>query len=499
MTTIVLILIPLLILFFGVMYIASRYKRCPSNMILVVYGKVAGKKSAQCIHGGGAFVLPLIQDYQYLSLEPIVTNIDLKGALSKNNIRVSVPSTFTYAVSTNEAFMENAAKRLLGLSRKDIDSQARDIIFGQLRLVVASMEIEEINSDREKFLELISKYVDTELNKVGLEIINVNIEDIKDESGYIVAIGQKAAAEAIQKANIDVAVQEKQGAIGVQTASKEREVQVAQQMSEAQIGKKEADKNQRVQTATLETEAEVGEAEAERTMRIKKASFEAEAVEGENTSKIQIADYNAKLAVKEAESLQKGEVAKAQADTAILRAEAEEETARLEKEQVVPQKIEKEKIEIQAEAEAEQTRRIAKGQADAILAQAKAQAEGIKVKLLAEAEGNKAILEAKAEGYKQLVAACGANSQVATTLLMIEKVENVAKCQAEAISNIKFDQITVWDSGGSTSGFINNLITSLPALHDVTKMAGIKLPDYLGTVGEDKETKQEEINPSSVE
>ncbi|MCA9296854.1 MAG: hypothetical protein KC983_10055, partial [Phycisphaerales bacterium] len=80
---------------FGVLFIATRYKRCPSNRILVVYGKVSGAKAARCHHGGGTFVLPLIQDYEYLSLDPLVIDIPLEGALSLNNIRVNVPSTFT--------------------------------------------------------------------------------------------------------------------------------------------------------------------------------------------------------------------------------------------------------------------------------------------------------------------------------------------------------------------------------------------------------------------
>ncbi|MCA8941666.1 MAG: flotillin family protein, partial [Planctomycetes bacterium] len=184
-----------LILFSFVIVLVKRYKRCPSNRILVIYGKVREGRSARCLHGGGAFVWPLIQDYGYLSLDPMQIEIPLRGALSMENIRVNVPSVFTVAISTQSAVMQNAAERLLGLESREITKQAEDIIFGQLRQVIASMAIEDINRDRDKFLESIHQSLAPELEKIGLVLINVNITDITDESGYIEAIGRKAASE----------------------------------------------------------------------------------------------------------------------------------------------------------------------------------------------------------------------------------------------------------------------------------------------------------------
>jgi hypothetical protein len=168
-----------------ILFLASRYKRCPSDKILVIYGKVGEGQSSNCIHGGGTLVWPLIQDYEYLSLTPLTINIDLKGALSMQNIRINVPSTFTVGISTSTSIMNNAAERLLGLPSAHIEDMAREIIFGQLRLTVASLTIEQINQDRESFLDSIRKNVEPELNKIGLYLINVNITDITDTSDYI--------------------------------------------------------------------------------------------------------------------------------------------------------------------------------------------------------------------------------------------------------------------------------------------------------------------------
>ncbi len=447
------------ILLGAITFAASRYKRCPSNKVIVVYGKIAGSATARCVHGGGVFVWPLIQDYGVLSLEPMTTDIDLRGALSKGNIRVAVPATFTFAVSTNPKLMQNAAERLLNSTKQTIISMASDIILGQLRLVIATLSIEEINQDREKFLEQINLNVDAELNKLGLSVINVNIRDITDESGYIDAIGKRAAAEAINKAKVEVAQQEKMGSIGEADQNREKEVQVANQVAQTNIGQANAEKEKRVQTANLE----------------------AMAVEGENISKANIADYNATLAVKQAEALKLGEVAKANAQRDILIAQKEQEEARLKKEELVEQEVEKLKIQVEADAEAERLRRIAQGEADAI-----------KAKYFAEAQGVKAVLEAKAEGYQKLVKISNNKPEIATSFLMIEKIEDIVSKQVEAIKNIKFDKITVWDGGAGSSGgsttanFMKDLIKALPAMHDLAGQAGIELPSILGKVGQEE-------------
>ena len=436
-------------------FVANQYKRCPSNKIIVVYGKTGGARTAKCVHGGGTFIIPLIQDYGVLSLEPMTTDIDLKGALSKGNIRVAVPSTFTFGISTDERIMINAAERLLGLSRAEVITQASDIILGQLRLAIATLSIEEINQDREKFLEQINANVNTELKKIGLEIINVNIKDITDESGYIDAIGRKAAAEAINKAKVEVAQQEKLGAVGEAEANKEKEVQVAQQTAMTEIGKTNASKEQRIKTADLE----------------------AQAVEGENIAKANIAEYNATLSVKQADAFREGEVAKANAQRDVLLAQKEQEEAKLKKEELARQEVEKLKIQVEADAEAERLRRVANGQADAI-----------KAKYFAEAEGVKAVLEAKAAGYADLVRISNNRPEIATSFLMIEKIQDIVAKQVEAIKNIKFDKITVWDggagsaNGSTTANFMRDLIKSLPAMHDLANQAGIELPSVLGKV-----------------
>ena len=483
-------------------FLASRYKRCPSDKILVVYGKVGQGQSARCIHGGGALIWPLIQDYAYMDLTPMTISIPLQKALSLQNIRINVPSTFTVGVSTEQGIMNNAAERLLNLKQDEIEEMAKEIIFGQLRLTVASLTIEQINQDRESFLESIRKNVAPELNKIGLYLINVNITDITDESDYIGSIGKKAAAEAINQAKIDVADQEKFGAIGEAEATREKEIKVAENLAEADKGKKKAEADRRIFVQQQETAATIGETEAEREKEIKVAEnlaqadkgkkkaeadkrvyiqkMEAEAVSGENAAKADIADAEAQLAIKQANALKLGEVAKREAEVEIQIAQYRAEEERLKAVEVVQQEIEKRKVEIAAEAEAERTRREARGNADAILMKYKAEAEGIRQ-----------VLESKASGYSDLVRSCNGDAKSAATLLMIEKLEQLVTMQVEAIKNLKIDKITVWDSangdkgGSSTANFLSGLLKSLPPLHDIAEMAGLELPKFLGQMKEE--------------
>jgi len=491
--------------FLTFVFMASRYKRCPSDKVLVIFGRVEKGRSSKTMHGGGAFVWPLIQDYTYLSLTPITISIPLENALSLQNIRINVPSTFTVGVSTAPEIMSNAAERILRLPQNAIEEMAKEIIFGQLRLTVASLTIEQINQDRESFLESIRRNVEPELNKIGLQLINVNITDITDASNYISSIGKKAASEAINQAKIDVAEQTRYGAIGEANAVREQEIKVAEAMAQAEIGRKTADANQRkrvqeqeadavqgentananiarynaelqIQRAKANADSEKGKKSAEADQRVFIQAQEAEAVKGENTAKANIADYNAGLEVKRATALKQAEVARYEAQVAIQQALYKAEQERLRAEEVVRQEIEKNKVEIAAEAQAERTRREAKGEADGILA-----------KYQAEAEGMRKLLEAKADGYRRLVESVGGNAQAASTFLMIEKLEELVSRQVEAISNLKIDKITVWDSGGngngsSTSNFIANLFKSLPPLQDLSEMAGFELPEYLGKV-----------------
>ncbi|PZR26025.1 MAG: flotillin [Citrobacter freundii] len=487
-----LLIVAIAVVFFFILVFSMfrRYKRCPSDRILVVYGKVGkgadGTLTAKCIHGGAAFIWPIIQDYSFIDLTPISLEVNLTSALSKQNIRVDVPSRFTVGISTEPAVMQNAAERLLGMQRPQIHDLAKDIILGQMRLVVAMMDIEEINNNRDKFLANIAGNVEAELNKIGLKMINVNVTDIKDESGYIDALGKEAAAKAINEAKIRVAEQERTGDIGKTTAEKERDIKVAETQRDRDTQVAFALKEKEIQIAGANKDENIGKAEAARDTRVKIAEANAIAVQGENQSRIQIAASDAERREREAEALKKAtaaekvQTAKALEEAYVAERKAEE--ARAERDRatqnatiVVGAEIQKQKLIIEAQAAAEQVRERAKGEADAIFA-----------KLEAEARGMYEILTKQAEGLDRIVKAAGDNPKDAVLLLIADKLPELVKMQTEAIRNIKIDKVTVWDGGqqadgkSSTANFVSGLYKSVPPLKDIFDMAGMDLPGYLG-------------------
>jgi flotillin len=490
------------VILFGLLSLfVSRYKRCPANRVLVISGKVGGGGSARCISGGGAFVWPVIQEYQYLSLEPIQIDIPLKDALSFENIRVAVPSVFTVAIGVEPEVQQNASIRLMGLDQNQIKRQAQDIIFGQLRQVIASLRIEEINKDRDAFLQKIQHSLEPELKKIGLVLINVNIHDLRDESGYIEAIGRKAASQAIQQARGDVADQEKLGEVRVAEAEREKLVNVANAMKDREIGLSEAQREKAVRISELEKERDVGQQKAqfEREMQVKAAeqekrvavaNAEAMAFAGESQSQAAIVATQAQLSVRQAEAYQISETKKREAEASVQESQnramaraaiAQAERVEAERRAAIeaPAKAEKARTIVDAEAAAER-RRI----------EAEAEAGAIFVKLEAEARGQYEIMAKKAEGMKMLVDAAG-GAQAAYQLLMLEHVDKLAETSAKAISNIKFDKVIVWEGGNgspATSGFIQNLAKSLPPMMHVLKdIAGVELPSYLGALAKEAE------------
>lgn len=450
------ICVAVVIVFALLMGILSRYRKCPSDKILVIYGKVGSDKngqarSAKCVHGGAAFIMPIIQSYQFMDLTPISINVDLKNALSKQNIRVDVPSRFTVGISTEPGIMQNAAERLLGLRMNEIQELAKDIIFGQLRLVVATMEIEEINNDRDKFLVAVSNSVEIELKKIGLRLINVNVTDINDESGYIEALGKEAAAKAINDAKKSVAEKDRDG--------------------------------------------EIGQANAQRDQRIQVAAANALAIKGENESKIEVAQSEALRREKEAESMRLAtaaeavQAAKAKEEAYIAQQQAEQtraalETATQQADVIVKAKIAKEQAEIEAEAKAEVARRTAKGEADALFA-----------KMEAQARGAQEILVKQADGMRELVNAAGGNADSAIKLILANNMEELMKIQVEAIKNIKIDKVTVWDGGSkgengktATADFISGIMKAVPPMGEMFNQAGMELPKFLGEKIDDPKT-----------
>lgn len=514
MLIMVAILVAVIILsFIGIL---SRYRKCKSDEVLVVYGKTAGEKSARLYHGGASFVWPIIQGYEFLSMKPLQLDCKLTGALSAQNIRVDVPTTITVAISTDPEVMQNAAERLLGLQPEDKQNLITDVVYGQMRLVIADMTIEELNSDRDKFLSKVRDNIDTELRKFGLYLMNINISDIRDAANYIVNLGKEAESKALNEAQANIEEQEKLGAIKIANQIREREttvaetrkdqdiaiaetkkqqeisvanadkeriaqVAVANASKESQVAKAEADKNINIEKANTEKDSRIAELNSD--MEIKKADAGKKAAVGRNEANKEVAKSDAELAVTRAEAnKQSGEAAarseaSVQAAREIAQREVEEAKAKkvesaLKAEKIVPAEIARQEAILQAEAVAEKIIREAEAKAKATLAQAEAEAKAIQLKLEAEAEGKKKSLLAEADGFKAMVAAAESNPAIAIQYKMVDQWKEIAGEQVKAFEHMQLGDITVFDGGqGTTGNFLNQLVkTVAPSLGVLDKL-----------------------------
>ena len=503
----------ILLTFIGIL---SRYRKCKSDEVLVVYGKTGGdKKSAKLYHGGAAFVWPIIQGYEFLSMKPMQIDCKLTGALSAQNIRVDVPTTITVAISTDHDVMQNAAERMLGLSIDDKQNLITDVVYGQMRLVIADMTIEELNSDRDKFLSKVKDNIDTELRKFGLYLMNINISDIRDAANYIVNLGKEAESKALNEAQANIEEQEKLGAIKIANQIKERETKVAETRKdqdiaiaekESQVAKAEAEKNIKIEQANTEKESRIAELNSD--MEIKQAEAGKKAAIGRNEAQKAVAQSDAELAVTRANADKQAGEAEARSEAAVQTAreiaqkEVEEAKARkvessLKAEKIVPAEIAKQEAILQADAVAEKITREAEARAKATLAQAEAEARAIQMKLEAEAEGKKKSLLAEAEGFEAMVRAAESNPAIAIQYKMVDQWKEIAGEQVKAFEHMNLGNITVFDGGnGGTSNFLSSLVkTVAPSLGVLDKLPiGETVKGILHPEGkEDKqETKNEE-------
>jgi len=506
MDTNLLILIAALavVVFISILGILSRYRRCKSDEILVIYGKTGGNRSSRCIQGGAAFIIPVLQGYAYMSLKPLQFDCNLQKALSSQNIRVDVPTTVTVGISTEQDVMQAAAERILGLGRQEIEDLVKDIVYGQMRTIIADMTIEKLNSDRDEFLAKAKGLIDTELRKIGLYLININITDIRDEAGYIVALGKKDQAKAINQANVEISTAEREGETKVAEQMKIKNATVAETKKEEQIAIANAQRDQSINVAMAESERDSRVAEAAKNRDINIAQFNSEARIGEIEANKKITVSNAELEViraqsqglaKSAEERALAEIEKAKE---LARKEAEDARAKrneaaLKAEQIVPAEIAKQqklidaqgyqlKLEKEAEANANQARMEAQGRADAVAAEGRgrgeaitaeglAQAKVIEQQGLAKAAAEKASLMAQAEGFEAMVKVAENNPQVAIQWKMVDQWKDIAAEQVKAFEHINLGNVNIMDTtqGGTLTNALTSLISSIAPVTDIMK------------------------------
>lgn len=505
--------------------VLSRYRKCRPDEILIKYGRTGKDGAAKIITGGGAFIWPIIHSYATMSLRPVQLQLDIKEAAAKGMIRTNVPTNISVVISNEPDLQQIAVKRLLGMSDQELRELIKETIYGQVRMVIARMSVEELNGNRDKFSQEVEINVNNELKKYGLELKTINIQDIRDNAKIIDNLGEQAKAEADKIAQVNIATQKREKMIQVAeqqrieeatvaNTNKEKEIAIAEteRDRDTAIADAERDRETAVAKAQAEKEASIAEAEAKRDVRNAEAIKTAKL--GENKAAEAIAKSQAELAVVQAEAIQKKGEADAVAAASVKRRTEEEnqkvEAARAKKveaalraDEIVPAEIAKNKAEIEADAVAEKAKREAKGQADAILLKAKAEAEAIRLKGEAEGAAKAALLKADADNFTQMLEASQTHPEIAVQFKMVDNYVKIAEAQAEAYQNLKLGDVKVYGNADTAGDFMSKLMGSIAPVLDITRSMPLpgKLQDALAehtNVNNNQETLKRPKSPKTA-
>jgi len=432
------------------------YIKVPPNIALILTGRKyrgtikeadlavrAVSRGWKAIVGGTVFRIPVLEKVNWMSLELLnLPSVRVERAYSKEGVPVTIEAVANVKISGEEEMLSRAVERFLSTSPDEIGQIIKETLEGQLRDIIGVLTVEELYQKRDMFVAKVLEQAGLELAKIGVIIDIINIQDIRDERGYLEALGVRRTAEVKRDASIGEALAKRDATIESQTALREGQVVKAEQERQTS----EAEKNRDVAKHQYLGEMLSAERRAQQQGPLADARARQEVVQEEQ--KVREVEQLARMKVEEA------------------RANAEQQRYRAEV--VVPADATKQKAILEAE-----------GQATAILKMKDAEAKGIEMVLRAEAEG----LKEKARAWNQYGKAAQLN-------LILQTVQSVANRGADALGQVRFDRVVAIDSGGGDgtgNTAVNRLMTAAPSallkfFEQISAITGVNLEDRLKDV-----------------
>jgi len=425
----------------GIFIFAANYIKAEPHEALVFTGRrhKATKRGWVAVVGGAKFRVPVLEVVNKISLKTMnLPEVRVEAAYSAEGVPVTIEAVANVKISSEQEMLGKAVERFLGTSDQQIKQIIKETLEGQLRDIIGVMTVEQLYQERDMFVNKVLQQSGEELAKIGVIIDIINIQDIRDERGYLEALGRKRTAEVIRDAEIGEAEAKRDAMKQSETARREGEVVRSEQ--ERQVAEAEKNRDVAKQHYVGQTLAATRKAEQQGPLSEAKARQE--------------------VVVEEQKVLEEQQRAREKVESA--RAEAEEQKYRADR--VIPAEADRQAVILEAE-----------GQAAAILKRAEAQAKAIQLKLEAEAEG----LRKKAEAWNTYGKAAQLN-------LALEAIKEVAGKGADALGAIKFKVIAI-DSGGDGETAVNRMLTATPAglvkfLEQIKAATGIDLADILKNV-----------------
>lgn len=432
---VVFILLMMLIVFI------SKYQTAKPDEALIISGSYLGSKNVHAdergnkikiVRGGGAFVLPVFQRSNRISLLSSKLDVSTPEVYTEQGVPVMCDGTSIIKIGSSVEEIATAAEQFLGKTREELENEAREVLEGHLRSILGSMTVEEIYQNRDKFSQSVQEVASVDLAKMGLIIVSFTIKEVRDKNGYLDSLGKPRIAQV--KRDADIAEAEAWKETRIKKAEAEKESQQAELQRQTEIA--EASKEKELKLATYKEAQDIAKAKADQAYNLETAKAQQEVIAQEMEVKVIERQKQIELEEKEIVRREKqydSEVKKkADADRYAKEQEALAQKAR----EVAEAEAERFRVESLAEAEANQTRLTGQAEAESILARGAAEAEA-KQKI--------------ADAFKEY-------GEAAVLSMVMEMLPQLMKEAAQPLSNI--DKISVVDTGGGGENAGANRITN---------------------------------------
>lgn len=456
----VFILLMLLVVFI------SKYQTAKPDEALIISGSYLGTKNVhrdesgnkvKIVRGGGAFVLPVFQRSNRLSLLSSKLDVSTPEVYTEQGVPVMADGTSIIKIGSSVEEIATAAEQFLGKTREELENEAREVLEGHLRSILGSMTVEEIYQNRDKFSQSVQEVASVDLAKMGLIIVSFTIKDVRDKNGYLDSLGKPRIAQV--KRDAEIAEAEALKETRIKKAQAEKESQEAELGRQTEIA--EATKEKELKLAAYKEEQDIAKAKADQAYNLESAVAQQKVVAQEMEVKVIERQKQIELEEKEITRREKQYDSEVKKKADADRYAKEQEALAMKAKEVAEAEAEKFRVEAMAEANAAQVRMDGQAKADAILAQGQAQAEA---------------KEKIAEAFKQY-------GEAAVLSMVLDMLPDLVKEASQPLGNI--EKITVVDTGqgGKDSGAnkITNYATNLLASSQETlkETTGLDVKDLL--------------------
>jgi flotillin len=446
--------------------VARRYKKVGPNQVMIISGRKKKIKTAdgrteevgfRIRSGGGAFILPLVEKVDLLSLEIITLDITTPEVYTRPGVPIVVDGVAQIKIGGDEGSIRTAAEQFLGMPTQQIKDIALQTVEGHLRAIVGTMTIEEIYKNRDQFASSVQEVAVSDLANMGLKIVSFTLKDIRDNHGYLEALGKPRTAEVKRDAIIAQAEADRDAAI--KSAQARQLGEVAKFLADTQIA--EAQKNFLLQKAGFD--AATNEAKAQADLAYDLQRYKTNQALKREEVQVSVVEKEQQITVQERE---------------ILRREKELEAT-------VKRQADAERYRIQTEAEATRFRyeAEARGQAEAQKAKGLAQAEVVKATGTAEADVIALKGAAEADAMAKKAGSWKEYNEAAIVQLVLQTLPEIAKAISEPLSRINSMAIVSSGDGAGASKLTNEVATIMAQIPPIVEsLSGVDLKKLVDLV-----------------